>query len=127
MLTRAALAFVLSLLALTVATPALANPDLVGDPPRPGAVLVEKKTETGLAAFETSLEAIDGVRIGPDAAVLMLRDGAQSRPITLDYGDVVGGGSKAAGLGYLAGAYLALGLIGRVLYLLRMAGIGPGK
>jgi hypothetical protein len=120
MLYRIALTLTITMVAITAATPPAFAQSSIPGPPEPGAELVSESVRTGIAAAEVALSAVDGLKIESDRAVLTVRDGSSTRPITLDYSDLAGGERNVTGLGYAAGAYLGLGLITRLLRVLRM-------
>jgi hypothetical protein len=127
MFSRIALVVTAALVAGTVYAPAAFATSSIPAPPEEGAVLVSETVKTGLGAVTEALGAIDGVKVGRERAVLSVREGDAVRPITMDYGEVLGGDGRASGLGYAAGAYLGLGLLTRIMRLLRMGAALLGR
>jgi hypothetical protein len=120
MFTRIVLTTTAALVAATLCAPAAHAASSIPGPPEEGAVLVSETVKSGLEAVPVALSAIDGLKVTRKRAVLNVREGDTIRPITVDYSELLGGDRKAAGLGYAAGAYLGLGLLVRLMRVLRM-------
>lgn len=76
------------------------------------------------ALLQEAAGMVKSVDLGPERAVITV-DG--SDPITLDWGDLAGGPENLRLIGYASGAGVGLGLLSRLLRLLRMlAGLRGG-
>lgn len=69
------------------------------------------------ALLKEAAGMVKSVDLGPERAVITV-DG--SDPITLDWGDLAGGSENVRVIGYASGAALGLGLLSRLLRVLRM-------
>lgn len=88
------------------------------DPPVADAELVSRDAVSGARAVQSALSTIDSVDLNADSAVVTVDDADGPHDITLDYGDLLTD-KRTAGAGYFAGAYVVLGVISRVMRLLR--------
>ncbi len=88
------------------------------DPPVADAELVSRDAVSGARAVQSALSTIDSVDLNADSAVVTVDDVDGPHDITLDYGDLLTD-KRTAGAGYFAGAYVVLGVISRVMRLLR--------
>lgn len=114
--------FTLILGAVALALAALAPAAFASDPfdrPAPDAELVSRTTASGVEVAQAAMSTVRGVRVTREQTVVTVDDGSGSpRPITVDYSDFTTD-PRAATAGYLAGAYVGLGVVGRFARILR--------
>ncbi len=120
MLKRFGLTTAAALVFVTAWAPLAFASDSLSEPPAPNAELVRREVATGVEAASAVLETVDSVRVGQQATVITVRGDAGPHPITVDYSEVAQD-RKTAGVGYLAGAYLVLGILARLARAVRGA------
>jgi len=95
----------------------------VYDPPSPDAELVSRQTVAGADTMRAALSTIDNVKIGQRTTTITVNDDSGPHAINLDYGDLAKD-KKTAGLGLLAVSYMGIGMLTRLVRLLRAVGLG---
>jgi hypothetical protein len=95
----------------------------LSEPPAPDAELVSRQVATGVYAARAVLSTVQNVHLGKTSTVITVAGESGPHAITVDYGEMARD-RKAAGAGYLAGAYLGLGLLAQLTRTLRRA-LGP--
>ena len=115
-------AAVLALAAVSAPIACATEPGLA-QPPAPDAELVSREVATGVAAARTVLQTVESVHLGRSATVVTVAGESGPHAITVDYSEMARD-RKAAGAGYLAGAYVLLGAIARLTRTMRRA-FGP--
>jgi len=113
----ATLAALAAVLLMVCASPAAAS-QASFEPPVVDAELVSRESASGAQAVQSALTSIDSVDLNANQAVITVDDADGPHDITLDYGDLLADKSTA-GAGYFAGAYVGLGVLGRLLRLVR--------
>ena len=92
-------------------------------PPAPDAELVSREVATGVHAARTVLSTIERVHLGKTSTIITVKGDSGPHSITVDYSEMARD-KRTAGAGYLAGAYLGIGMIARLSRTLRRA-FGP--
>ncbi len=110
-------------LAAVFAPIACATEPGLAQPPAPDAELVSREVATGVAAARTVLQTVESVHLGRSATVVTVAGDTGPHAITVDYSEMARD-RKAAGAGYLAGAYVLLGAVARLTRTMRRA-FGP--
>lgn len=119
------IAFIIILAALLVpvcVTSAFAAEPFGYNPPARGAQLVSRSTVSGTDAVRSALSSVNSVKVGQAATTINVTGDQGPHAITVDYGEL-SRDKRAAGLGLMAGVYVGLGAITRVLRLLRATGL----
>lgn len=121
---RLGLTFAAALVFAALHVPVACAADLpLEQPPAPNAELVSRDVATGVYAARTVLSAVQSVHLGKTATVITVASDSGPHSITVDYSEMARD-RKAAGAGYLAGAYVGLGALARLARVLRKA-FGP--
>ncbi len=88
------------------------------DPPTQDAELVSRDVKTGADAALALVSAVQMVDLNADSLVVTVDDARGPHDITLDYGDLIED-KRAVGAGALAGSSIALGVLSRLVRLVR--------
>ncbi len=121
MIPRLALTLTTILLAGTVFAPAAFAASASAQPPAVDPEMVSQTMSSGLGAAKSLVGMIKKVDVGKTRTVITIEDGKGTKPIVVNYGQLLEGNPAIIGVALTAGAFFVLSIIGRFMRIARTA------